>query len=110
MQPPLPANKPEKKRIDDGGDPNDPNVCRDVDADGFDYVTSEDVLAECRASIGDVEATAFSGSGTNVKVNGEDNPANDIDTPLYSVDSLVRRAAALQLTPEARRAAGEGAD
>ena len=79
-----------------------------VDADGFDYVTSDDVLEECRATVGDVEATAYRSSGAVAKAGGADDPANDIDTPLYSVDGLVRRAAALQLTPEARRAAGEG--
>jgi len=79
-----------------------------VDAEGFDYVTSEDVLEECRAAVGAVEAAAYRSSGATAQVNGEDDPANDIDTPLYSVDGLVRRAPALQLTPEARRAAGEG--
>ena len=79
-----------------------------VDADGFDYVTSEDVLEECRAAVGDVEATAYRSPGAVAVASGADDPANDIDTPLYSVDGLVRRAAALQLTPEARRAAGEG--
>ena len=79
-----------------------------VNADGFEYVTSEDVLAECKAQVGDVEARAYTANGTPAKVNGEDRPAHEIDTPLYSVDGLVRRAAALQLTLEARRAAGEG--
>ena len=79
-----------------------------VNADGFEYVTSEDVLAECKAQVGDVKARAYTATGTPAKVNGEDRPAHEIDTPLYSVDGLVRRAAALQLTLEARRAAGEG--
>ena len=78
-----------------------------VDADGFDYVTSEDVLAECKAQVGDVEARAYEGSGQPAKVNGEDKPADEIDVPLYSVDGLVRRATALQRTTEARREAGE---
>ena len=80
-----------------------------LDADGFDYVTSDDVLEECRAQIGDVAVEPFSG-GEVSGVNGADDPAGDIDTPLYSVDSLVRRAAALQLTPAARLAAGEEGD
>jgi NADH-quinone oxidoreductase subunit G len=79
-----------------------------VDADGFDYVTSDDVLEECRATVGDVEVTAYRSPGAVAAAGGADDPANDIDTPLYSVDGLVRRAPALQLTPEARRAAGEG--
>jgi NADH-quinone oxidoreductase subunit G len=81
-----------------------------VEADGFDYVTSEDVLAECRTQVGDVEACAYKGSGKAAKVNGEDKPADEIDVPLYSVDGLVRRATALQRTTEARRAAGEDQD
>ncbi|HKJ20369.1 MAG TPA: molybdopterin-dependent oxidoreductase, partial [Woeseiaceae bacterium] len=81
-----------------------------VDADGFDYVTSEDVLAKCRTQVGDVEACAYKGSGKAAKVNGEDKPADEIDVPLYSVDGLVRRATALQRTTEARRAAGEDQD
>ncbi|MDH3811680.1 MAG: NADH-quinone oxidoreductase subunit NuoG [Gammaproteobacteria bacterium] len=81
-----------------------------VDADGFDYVTSEDVLAECRTQVGDVEACAYKGIGKAAKVNGEDKPADEIDVPLYSVDGLVRRATALQRTTEARRAAGEDQD
>jgi len=81
-----------------------------VDADGFEYVTSEDVLAECRAEVGDIEARAYEATAKPAKVNGEDKQADEIDTPLYSVDGLVRRAAALQRTPEARRAAGDGTD
>ena len=33
----------------------------------------------------------------------------DLDVPMYQVDGVVRRASALQLTPEARRATGRGA-
>jgi NADH-quinone oxidoreductase subunit G len=81
-----------------------------VGADGFEYVTSEDVLAECKAAVGDVVAAAYDGTSTAANLNGEDKPDDEIDVPLYSVDGLVRRAAALQRTPEARRAAGEGDD
>jgi NADH-quinone oxidoreductase subunit G len=81
-----------------------------VDAEGFDYVTSEDIFEEFIEEVGNVEpapvgaATAAKG----IKPNGADAPAEEIDTPLYAVDGVVRRAAALQLTPAARRAAGEG--
>jgi NADH-quinone oxidoreductase subunit G len=80
-----------------------------VDADGFDYVTSEDVLEECRARVGDVDAKPFKG-GKAAKANGADDPSAEIDTPLYSVDALVRRADALQRTLAARRDAVEGGD
>ncbi len=79
-----------------------------VGAEGFDYVTSEDVLAECRKAVGNVMPESFSGVAGSQPLAGADNPDDEIDTPLYSVDGLVRRATALQLTPEARRAAGEG--
>ena len=85
-----------------------------VGADGFDYVTSEDVLAECRESIGDVGEPVGGPSGPNSftaeaapAAESADQPADEIDVPLYSVDGLVRRATALQRTTEARRAAGE---
>ena len=81
-----------------------------VGAEGFDYVTSEDVLAECRDAVGKVSPESFSGTAGSQPRAGADDPADEIDTPLYSVDGLVRRATALQLTPEARRAAGEGGD
>jgi len=79
-----------------------------IDAPGFDYVTSEDVLEELRALLGDLETNTTNKASTKfTKANGEDAPADEIDTPLYSVDALVRRATALQLTPAARRAAAE---
>ena len=81
-----------------------------VGAEGFDYVTSEDVLAECRDAVGKVSPESFSGAAGSQPRAGADDPADEIDTPLYSVDGLVRRATALQLTPEARRAADEGGD
>jgi NADH-quinone oxidoreductase subunit G len=79
-----------------------------IDAPGFDYVTSEDVREEFAAQLGDVSTSnAYEGSGEIAKPNGEDAPADEIDVPLYSVDALVRRATALQMTDEARRAAVE---
>ena len=80
-----------------------------VDADGFDYVTSEDVLEECKSGLGDVTAESFAAAKTGA-AKAAGSPDDEIDTPLYSVDGLVRRARALQLTPDARRAAGEGGD
>ncbi|NNL64598.1 MAG: hypothetical protein HKO69_12370 [Woeseiaceae bacterium] len=49
----------------------------------------------------------YEGSGRIAKPNGSDAPADEIDVPLYSVDGMVRRARALQLTDVARRARGE---
>jgi NADH-quinone oxidoreductase subunit G len=78
-----------------------------IDAEGFDYVTSEDVLTEFKSALGDVGAGAYNAAGTIEKPNGEDSATNKIDTPLYSSDSLVRRATALQQTLSAKRAAGD---
>jgi len=79
-----------------------------IDAPGFDYVSSEDVREEFAAQLGDVSTSnAYEGNGKLAKPNGGDSPSDEIDVPLYSVDGLVRRATALQLTDEARRAAGE---
>ena len=78
-----------------------------VEAEGFDYVSSEDVLAACRDAVGEVAAEPYRG-GATVSAAGSDDPADDIDIPLYSVDGLVRRAHALQRTPAARRAVSEG--
>ncbi len=79
-----------------------------VGADGFDYVTSEDVLEEFVTESGEVTPGSYVASGNVAKPNGADAPEDEIDTPLYAVDGVVRRASALQLTPAARRAAGEG--
>ncbi|MDJ0940928.1 MAG: NADH-quinone oxidoreductase subunit NuoG [Woeseiaceae bacterium] len=79
-----------------------------VDAPGFEYVTSEDVRDEIQSQLGEVAAdNAYKGTAAITKPNGEDAPSAEIDVPLYSVDSIVRRARALQLTVEARRAAGD---
>jgi len=77
-------------------------------AHGFDYVTSDDVFSEIKAQLGDVVPdNSYSGAGKPAKVNGEDATAAEIDIPLYSVDNMVRRARALQLTAAARQAATE---
>lgn len=80
-----------------------------IEAPGFDYVKSDDVRDEFAAQLGDVSTSnAYEGTAKLAKPNGEDAPADEIDVPIYSVDGLVRRATALQLTDEARRAAVAG--
>ena len=81
-----------------------------LEAPGFDYVTSEDVLEEARTKIGEVAPdNRYAGRPSLARPNGEDAPADEIDTPIYSVDAVVRRARALQHTAEARRAREGGA-
>jgi len=82
-----------------------------LDAADFDYVSSEDVRDELAAALGDVSPNnELSGSAKHSSPNGADSPDAEIDIPLYSVDGLVRRAAALQMTSEARRASSDGDD
>jgi len=76
-----------------------------LDAPGFDYVTSEDVRDELATQLGEIQPdNSYRGSAHIAKPNGEDAPSGDFDTPIYSVDAMVRRATALQLTSEAQRA------
>ena len=78
-----------------------------TNAEGFDYVTSEDILTKFKSLLGDVKAGSYKPADKLARPNAEDSAANEIDIPLYSGDSLVRRATALQETPSAKRAAGE---
>jgi len=75
-----------------------------LDAEDFDYQTSEDVRDELSAALGEIKPdNQYNGKKSLGKVNGADDPANQIDIPIYRTDAVVRRATALQLTPEARR-------
>ena len=74
-------------------------------APGFEYLSSEDIRDELQEQLGEIEPESFSGTTKPGKLNGEDAPTAEVDTPIYSVDSLVRRATALQLTAAAQRAA-----
>jgi NADH-quinone oxidoreductase subunit G len=77
-----------------------------LDAEGFDYVSSEDVRDEIAQQLGSITpSNALPNTGIHALPNGADLPQAEIDVPLYSVDGLVRRSTALQLTPEAKRAA-----
>jgi len=82
-----------------------------LDAPGFEYVTSEEVLAELREQLGDPHPdNSYAGNAPVTCPDGADAPDGDIDIPLYSIDPVVRRARALQRTEAARRARGEGID
>ena len=79
-----------------------------LEAEGFDYESSEEVLAAARDAIGEPAIdTAYQGTSAIPKPNGNGVADASIDVPMYDVDAVVRRANALQLTPEARRARGE---
>ncbi len=73
--------------------------------DGFDYMSSKDVLNECVDRLGNVlPDNSWSGSDRVKRPNGSGSPAFEVDIPMYSVDGLLRRADSLQMTPEAKRA------
>ncbi len=76
-----------------------------VGAPGFEYATSEDVRDELAKSLGDITPdNIYQGTTKFAKVDAADGALAEIDTPIYSVDALVRRATALQLTAAAARA------
>ena len=79
-----------------------------LDASGFDYVTSEDIRDEIAAELGEVVPNnQIQNSTTHALPNGADAPDAETDIALYAVDGLVRRAAALQMTAEAKRSKGD---
>jgi NADH-quinone oxidoreductase subunit G len=78
-----------------------------LDAENFDYQTSEEVRDELAAALGDLKPdNSYAGKHAIDKANGADAPDAQIDIPIYATDAIVRRATALQLTPEALRIAG----
>lgn len=75
--------------------------------DDFDYLSASDVSDELRDRLGEVTPdNVYHRKAECDRPNSEDAPANDIDVPIYEVDGIVRRATALQMTPEAMRARG----
>jgi NADH-quinone oxidoreductase subunit G len=82
-----------------------------IGAEGFDYVSVEDIAAEIDSELKDAPAGSPAMPKSALKKpNGEDKTDAVIDLPIYSVDGVVRRARALQLTDSARRARGEEVD
>lgn len=75
-----------------------------LDAESFDYDSNAEVREELTSQFGAVQSSqAYSGTNVLAKVNGGDAPSEQIDVPMYEIDGVVRRATALQLTPEALR-------
>jgi NADH-quinone oxidoreductase subunit G len=74
---------------------------------GFEYGSSEEVLAELRQACAGVAAAAYGGShsvappgnGSGVRLSP---PVTVSDVPMYQVDALVRRAPSLQRTRDGR--------
>ena len=80
-----------------------------LEAEGFEYVSSEDILDEAQSLFGGTSSdNQVASSSSAAAVNGADAPSAEIDVPIYAVDAVVRRATALQMTVAARRNKGEG--
>jgi NADH-quinone oxidoreductase subunit G len=69
---------------------------------GFEYQTSEEVLAEVRARCADVKPAGYQGTHAVVATSAGPEGAGLVDVPLYQCDALVRRAPSLQRTREGR--------
>ena len=82
-----------------------------LDVGGFDYLSSEEIRDELQAALGDVAPdNRYPGKNALARsadrANGSSATSHAIqgaDVPMYEVDAIVRRATALQLTPEAKR-------
>jgi len=73
----------------------------------FEYLCAADVCDELKLLLGKIKPNnTYHRKTALIKPNGEDAPVNDIDIPIYEVDGIVRRAAALQLTLEAQSSRG----
>ncbi|HEX2140374.1 MAG TPA: NADH-quinone oxidoreductase subunit NuoG [Woeseiaceae bacterium] len=70
-----------------------------LDAEGFDYVSSEDVRDELKAALGEIRPDNAYGGGEPLR-RGESGLDADLDVPMYQVDAVVRRSVPLQLTHE----------
>ncbi|HXO65447.1 MAG TPA: NADH-quinone oxidoreductase subunit NuoG [Steroidobacteraceae bacterium] len=70
---------------------------------GFEYQSSNDVLAEVRAQCAGLEPAGYAGSHAVQPANGAGALAAPLpDVPMYQTDALVRRAPSLQKTREGR--------
>ncbi len=80
-----------------------------LEVSGFDYESSEQVRDELKTALGDVLPDNRYRGTRALPVSGGKAAVNQpVDVPMYAIDPVVRRATALQLTPEARRAAARG--
>jgi NADH-quinone oxidoreductase subunit G len=74
---------------------------------GFDYDSSDEVLAQLRNACAGVQSAGYRGShAVQLPANGAQAQESAVltDVPMYQVDALVRRASSLQRTREGRAA------
>ena len=75
-----------------------------LNLDGFDYMSSQQVKDEVKAQCLDINLDNRITSTSSASINSNDGLMRIGDVPLYAVDSLVRRASALQQTQDADQA------
>jgi NADH-quinone oxidoreductase subunit G len=76
-----------------------------LQAEDFDYQSSEEVRDELLEALGSIELdNTYHGNSVLVNAGSNGSGSLDLDIPMYQIDGLVRHATALQLTPEALRA------
>ena len=79
-----------------------------LDVVDSDYQSSLEIRDELKELLGEITPdNSARHEEALAKPSGDDVAGNNIDVPIYQVDGIVRRAVALQLTPEARRSRGE---
>jgi NADH-quinone oxidoreductase subunit G len=75
---------------------------------GFDYVSADQITDEVRKQVDDATGAAPQASARTLQSKPTlTSPATLRDVPIYQVDAVVRRAHALQSTPEAQRGSGD---
>jgi len=79
-----------------------------IDVADSDYQSSLEIRDELKELLGEIAPdNSARHEKALAKPKANDAAEDDIDVPIYQVDGIVRRAIALQLTPEARRCRGE---
>ncbi len=73
---------------------------------GFDYQSSDEVLAECAAQVRGMRCAPYRGSHSvaPARMRATREAAALPDVPMYQIDAVVRRAPSLQRTREGRSA------
>jgi NADH-quinone oxidoreductase subunit G len=79
-----------------------------LELDNCDYTSSDELRDELQLQLNETQPdNSYRGQKALAKPNGADTPGSQQDIAMYQVDALVRRAAALQLTPEGLRHHGK---
>ena len=77
-------------------------LANQFDLDGFDQISSDDVMQEVKTFCSDIQLDNHAVSESVANYKGQSGVMRVGDTPIYAGDMLVRRAAALQQTDDAK--------